>query len=218
MTRVLIAGRFKDGDVTDSIRFLKILHEVNAVGTIAAASSESEASAYADAFDALLLTGGADINPARYGQQPSPANLYDGSERDLSDELLLKAFISVGKKALGVCRGCQAINVFLGGTLHQHLPDTFSPVLWHARNMTGRHPAQVVEGTILARLLGAGEIRVNSSHHQAIDRLGKGLTVSAAAPDGVTEAAEGKNLLLIQWHPEYMDSEHASLFRWLVKS
>jgi len=65
-------------------------------------------------------------------------------------------------------------------------------------------------------LLGAGEIRVNSSHHQAIDRLAEGLTISAIAPDGVIEAAEGRHLLLIQWHPEWMDGEHGALFRWIT--
>ncbi|MDR2504469.1 MAG: gamma-glutamyl-gamma-aminobutyrate hydrolase family protein [Oscillospiraceae bacterium] len=115
-----------------------------------------------------------------------------------------------------VCRGCQAINVYCGGTLHQHLPDAYEPVLWHARNIHGRHSVHINEGTTIARLVGAGDIRINSSHHQAIDRPGEGLAVSAAAPDGVIEAAEGKNILLVQWHPEWMGDEHNAIFSWLA--
>jgi putative glutamine amidotransferase len=198
------------------MKFIKRVRAVGSIGAVAAAESESDAAALADGFDALILSGGMDIDPAIYGQTPNPSNTYDGAERDRSDELLFRAFYSRGKRVMGICRGCQAINVFMGGTLHQHLPDAFEPVLWHARNILGRHGASIAPGTALALLLGAGDIRVNSSHHQAIDRPGEGLAACAIAPDGVTEAAEGRNVLLIQWHPEWMGDEHGALFKWLT--
>ena len=214
--RVLIAGRIKGDDVDDSWRFIKRVSESGGVAAISAARTAEDAAAMADAFDALLLSGGMDIDPAKYGQPPHIANGYDGPERDASDELLFSAFRSQGKRVMGVCRGCQAINVFMGGTLHQHLPDAYSPVLWHARNITGRHDATIAPGSRLAGVLGAGNHKVNTSHHQAIARPGEGLKICAAAPDGVVEAAEGEDIFLIQWHPEWMDGEHQELFDWLV--
>ena len=228
MRRILIAGRIKGDDVSDSARFLECLRRVDAVGAIGAVRCEADAEEYAEAFDALLLSGGMDMDPARYDQEPHPANTYDGPERDLSDELLFEAFYARGKRILGICRGCQVVNVFLGGTLHQHLPDVYDPVLWHGRNMYGRHTVSVNDMSRLGKLLGlaidpavgvkvwTNDIHVNSSHHQAIDILGEGLKDCAVAADGVLEAAEGENILLIQWHPEYMGSEHDALFRWLA--
>jgi putative glutamine amidotransferase len=218
MRRVLIAGNIKENDVLESLRFFARVRAAGGIGAAAAVIDEAEAAAYADDFDALILTGGADMPPNKYGQESHVANTYDSSARELSDELLFRAFRKAGKRIMGICRGCQAINVYLGGTLHQHLPDAYEPVLWHARNIRGRHWVQVEAGSRLASLLGSGELRVNSSHHQAIDRLGGNLSVCAVAPDGVIEAAEGDGLFLIQWHPEYMDDEHDALFSWLIES
>ena len=124
--------------------------------------------------------------------------------------------MKAGKRILGICRGCQVGNVCLGGTLHQHLPDAYDPVLWHNGNITGRHAARLEEGSLLASLLGTKETAINSSHHQAIDAVGKGLRVSATAPDGVIEAAEGENMLLVQWHPERMMETMRPLFEWVA--
>ncbi|MDR2505089.1 MAG: gamma-glutamyl-gamma-aminobutyrate hydrolase family protein, partial [Oscillospiraceae bacterium] len=137
MTRVLIAGRPKDDTVDVSVMYLRRVRAVGLVGAVAVAENEEDAAALADAFDALMLTGGADVYPARFGQTPNASNTYDGAQRDRSDELLFHAFRSRAKRILGICRGCQAINVYCGGTLHQHLPDAYEPVLWHARNIHG---------------------------------------------------------------------------------
>lgn len=216
MKRILIAGDTTEKSLSNPLSYLKAVRAAGAVAAVAYARDEADASALAGAFDALLLPGGGDLPGAYFGQEPHPACNYDHESRDLSDRLLLHAFIAKGKRVLGICRGCQVANVFLGGSLHQHLPDAYDPVLWHSGNITGRHPATVVPGTLLASLIGAGEVRVNSSHHQAIDRPGEGLSVVARAPDGVVEAVEGEDILLTQWHPERMGEDMAPIFQWLV--
>lgn len=216
MKRILIAGNIQDGSVRETLRFLERVSAAGGVPAVGAALNDNDAASLADSFDALILSGGFDVPPSRYGQEPHRSNKYDDPLRDESDERLMRAFIGAGKRVMGICRGCQAINVWLGGTLHQHLPDAFDPVLWHAANILGRHDIIVAEGSVLASILGAGSARVNSSHHQAIDKPGKGLKICASSSDGVTEAAEGENILLIQWHPEFMDGEHDALFKWLL--
>jgi len=215
MRRILIAGDVNPHGMGEAIRFVERFHEIGAVSSVAFVTGAEEAARYAQAFDALVLTGGKDLHPETFGQTPHPTVAYDNPMRDTSDELLFRAFHPLGKRILGICRGCQAVNVYLGGTLHQHLPDAYSPVLWHAANIRGRHPVTVKPGTLTASLVGAGDILVNSSHHQAIDRLGEGLTLSASSPDGVVEAAESGTILLLQWHPEYMPGEQETVFQWI---
>lgn len=222
MKRILIAGEYSKNaltgssavEMTPSYQFA--VNAVGAVGATAAARDEADARALCEAFDALILPGGRDIPAALYGQEPHPACSYDDPLRDLSDRLLFDAFRAAGKRILGICRGCQAGNVFLGGTLHQHLQGMGRPVLQHPSNFNPGHAASVLPGTRLAKLLGEGETLVNSSHHQAIMEPGEGLTICALAPDGVIEAAEGEGVLLIQWHPERMGEAMRPLFRWII--
>lgn len=219
MRRVLIAANYReaDGSVSAQATYLRAVRETGAVAACAYARDAAEADALAGAFDALLLPGGNDLPAAYFGQEPHIAAQYDSPQRDLSDRLLLEAFLKKGKRVLGICRGMQVANVFHGGTLHQHLPEAYSPVLWHSGNITGRHPASVAEGSSLAALLGADAIDVNSSHHQAVDKPGQGLRIVARAPDGVAEAAEGEHMLLVQWHPERMLDTMLPLFFWLIQ-
>lgn len=219
MKRILIAGNVapKQG-ASAPVSYLNAVRGVGAVGAVAYARDEADAQALAEAFDALILPGGGDLPGALFGQEPHPACQYDDPARDLSDKLLLDAFMAAGKRVLGICRGCQAGNVYLGGTLHQHLPDAYAPVLWHSGNITGRHMAAVVPGTLLASLLGEEDVPVNSSHHQAIAQPGKGLRIAAQAPDGVIEAVEGDQILLLQWHPEHMVDTMQPVFRWIVEA
>lgn len=216
MKRILIAGNYDVKGVQCTSTYLQAVRDVGAVAAVAFAANEEDASALAQAFDALILPGGADLPASDFGQEPHPACTYDSALRDLSDRLLLKAFQAVGKRILGICRGCQVGNVYNGGTLYQHLPDAFDPILWHSGNMTGRHPVKVVPGTLLASLVGSGEILVNSSHHQAAQQPGVGLMIVAKAPDGVVEALEGNNMLLLQWHPERMMETMRAVFEWVI--
>jgi putative glutamine amidotransferase len=127
---------------------------------------------------------------------------------------------------LGICRGCQALNVARGGTLHQHLPDLTDGSIGHRQTASGRettHTVRIEPGSRLAGIVGDGELDVNSFHHQAVDRLGRGLRAVAWAPDGVIEGIEGDGPALylgVQWHVETLvDRErHAALFDALVES
>lgn len=216
MKRILIAGDVVRERASIPLSYLDAVRGAGAVGTVGLANDEADAAALADAFDALILPGGGDLPSEMFGQAPHPSINCDDPARDRSDKLLLHAFMARHKRVLGICRGCQAASVFLGGTLHQHLPDVFDPVLWHSGNITGRHSVAIEPGSLLASLLGAGERRVNSNHHQAIARAGVGLRISAVAPDGVIEAAEGEGILLLQWHPERMIEEMQPIFQWIV--
>ncbi|MEV7328637.1 gamma-glutamyl-gamma-aminobutyrate hydrolase family protein [Micromonospora sp. NPDC093244] len=154
-------------------------------------------------LDGLLLAGGADVGPGRYGQPPHPRT-EDRPDRDAGELALLAAALAVGLPVLGVCRGMQLLAVAYGGSLHQHLPD----VVGHeehrpAPGVYGAHPVRFAEGSLAATVL-AGVRRVNSYHHQAVADPGR-LTVTGWAADGVIEAVEDPGLpfvLGVQWHPE----------------
>ncbi|WP_244269095.1 gamma-glutamyl-gamma-aminobutyrate hydrolase family protein [Mycobacterium parascrofulaceum] len=158
-----------------------------------------------DSLDALVITGGYDLDPAAYGQQPHPSTDQPRGDRDAWEFALLRGALDRGLPVLGICRGAQVLNVALGGTLHQHLPD----VLGHDGHRTGngvftRLPVRTAAGSRLAALVGESTA-APCYHHQAIDKVGEGLVVSAWDPDGVVEALElpgAPFVLAVQWHPE----------------
>jgi putative glutamine amidotransferase len=153
-----------------------------------------------ESLDGLVLAGGTDINPARYGQQPAPETDRPDDQRDEVETRLLQDALAQGIPVLAICRGMQLFNVVHGGTLIQHLP---GHQLKQRDDIV--HTVRVTPGTRLAAILGHGEHAVNSRHHQAVDRPGDGLIVSAIAPDGVIEALEKPGdsfAVAVQWHPE----------------
>jgi putative glutamine amidotransferase len=169
-------------------------------------------------LDGLVLSGGPDIDPDRYGAAPLASTGAPRVDRDAAELGLLDAATAAGVPVLGICRGLQLLNVARRGTLHQHLPDVVGTAD-HAPGpgTYGRHAVAVDEGSLLARVLGRTSADVPSYHHQAVDDLGAGLTVTATAPDGTVEAVEDPSLpfcLAVQWHPEAGDD--LSLFRALV--
>ncbi|MER7202104.1 gamma-glutamyl-gamma-aminobutyrate hydrolase [Streptomyces sp. CB01635] len=158
-------------------------------------------------LDGLLLPGGADVDPARYGAARHPRTDTPSADRDAGELLLLEAALAAGLPVLGVCRGLQLLALAYGGTLHQHLPD----LVGHsghcpAEGVFGRHPVHLVPGSRAAALY--GELaEVNSHHHQAVLDPG-GLHVTGRGDDGVVEAAEDPSrpfVLGVQWHPEVSD-------------
>lgn len=158
-------------------------------------------------IDGVLLTGGGDIDPGRYGAQPHPCTARVSGPRDAAELEVLAAAGAAGKPVLGICRGMQLLNVARGGTLCQHLPPEAGHIT--TPGSFGCHTVQIAPGTRLAGILGAdgAGTDVPTSHHQAIDRLGDGLVATAWAADGVIEAVEpagegGPFLLAVQWHPE----------------
>jgi putative glutamine amidotransferase len=156
-------------------------------------------------LDALVLTGGGDVDPAAYGEVPGPEVGGVDRNRDASERALLAAALEADLPLLAICRGCQVLNVFLGGTLHQHLPDVVGNLDHRSAPMVfGDVDVTTVQGTVTASVFGA-RTTVRCSHHQSVRDLGRGLVVTASAPDGVVEAVElpsARFVLAVQWHPE----------------
>jgi putative glutamine amidotransferase len=156
-------------------------------------------------LDGLVLSGGGDVDPAAYGEVPDHEVGGVDPNRDASERALLAAALDADLPVLAICRGCQVLNVHLGGTLHQHLSDVVGN-LDHRRAPMVFEDVDVatVPGTVAADVFGAGTT-VRCSHHQAIRDLGRDLVVTARAGDGVVEAVElpsARFLLAVQWHPE----------------
>lgn len=170
-------------------------------------------------IDALILSGGADVDPVRYGEPLQPRTVIS-IERDAWEFALLHAALDRGLPVLAICRGMQLLNVAHGGTLLQHLPDAVG----HDRHLPrpgtfGRTSVRTAPGSRLASILGT-EVQVSCHHHQALHRLGEGLTPSAWATDGTVEAIEhgGHPFVLgVQWHPE-QDQQDRRLFEALVQA
>ncbi|MBB4685429.1 gamma-glutamyl-gamma-aminobutyrate hydrolase family protein [Amycolatopsis jiangsuensis] len=168
--------------------------------------------------DGLVLTGGADVDPGRYGQEPHPSTA-SRPERDVFEAGLFAAARAAGKPVLGVCRGMQVINVALGGTLAQHLPESLGSTAHQpARATFGTTSVALTPGSRAAAIFGT-ETKARCYHHQAVDRLGVGLVASGRAADGTIEAAElsGGFVLGVQWHPE-QDTDDVRLFAALVNA
>jgi gamma-glutamyl-gamma-aminobutyrate hydrolase PuuD len=157
-----------------------------------------------DVLDGLVLIGGADIVPESYGAQ-AHEKTKTRPERDESETTLLRAAMDRDVPVLGLCRGAQLVNVLLGGTLHQHLPE----VVGHddhrpGPSVFGACPVRIEPGTRLADILGT-EAKVPCYHHQALDRIAPELRPTAVSEDGIVEALEstdGSWLVGVQWHPE----------------
>lgn len=161
-------------------------------------------------LDGLLLTGGADIDPAHYGQEPHPASDTPRPDRDHGELMLLRTALDLDLPVLGVCRGLQLLALVYGGTLHQHLPDVVGHTGHCPREgVFGDHEVAFTEHSLAAALYGT-RARTNSHHHQAVADPG-GLTVTGRSDDGVVEAAEdpAKRFVLgVQWHPEVSGDDH----------
>lgn len=179
-----------------------------------------------DRFDALVLTGGADLDPDTYGQAPHEKTY--GVRRDVDDFELALARDAVARElpTLAICRGLQVLNVALGGTLHQHIPE-HPGVEPHGRPGEpngGRAQAVTIEaGSLLAKAMGTPRPVATCHHHQSVDAVGRGLVVVARADDDVVEGLEleqsGGWLLAVQWHPEdtaATDPANQNLFNALI--
>lgn len=161
-------------------------------------------------LDGLVLTGGGDIEPARFGEAAHPKTALVSADRDALELELADRALRDDVPTFAICRGLQVLNVALGGTLHQHLPDVVGDRIEHAqkdKRHVATHDVKVqTEGTRLGAIVGVSELRVNSFHHQAVHRLGRDLREVAWAPDNVIEALEHADrrrfVVAVQWHPE----------------
>jgi putative glutamine amidotransferase len=182
--------------------------------------------------DGVILSGGEDIDPERYGAHAHPQTEPASPARDEYEIALVRAAFDMGLPTLAICRGLQIANVAFGGSLHQHVPDVFGESVPHSfsvggstyRGLIEKHRLTVTAGSRLASIVGSGVV-TGSRHHQAVDRVAASLAVVARSPDGVIEALESpaatRFWLAVQWHPESTTTldggASAALFRALVK-
>ncbi len=176
---------------------------------------------FAALCDGFLLTGGADIDPTRYGERPLSACGALQQNRDALELALLDRVLKTDKPVLGICRGAQVLNVALGGTLYQDIPTQCPSQLAHNQSegmFDHSHEVDVLPSTPLFDLLAHSRVVTNSFHHQAVKQPGRGLAVMARADDGVIEAlyhTAHPYMRLYQWHPERLcpkDAVHRALF------
>jgi putative glutamine amidotransferase len=177
-------------------------------------------------LEGLCLSGGPDLDPAAYDARAHAELGPVEPGLDRWEIALIRQAEAQGLPILGICRGCQVLNVARGGTLHQHLPDVTDGEIAHRQSVPGSQPthvADIASGSLLAAIIGDTHAEVNSFHHQAADRIGRGLRPVAWSPDGVVEGLEDPErpfVLGVQWHAETLFDrpEHARLFEALTEA
>jgi putative glutamine amidotransferase len=173
-------------------------------------ATRSEAREIVQRIDGLLLTGGPDIDPARYGQTARFPDRLAIPARTASDLLFVHEAKDRGLPVLGICLGTQTLNVAFGGSLLQHIPEDVPGAMEHEDEPEGtapEHPIRIEPGTVLRHAIGLESATVNSFHHQGIGELAPGFRIAARSPDGVVEAIERTDhpfFLGVHWHPERM--------------
>lgn len=222
-----ISGNY--GEQTCKIADAYYKQIVNAGGTpliIPPVDDENVINATLDSIDALLLSGGADINPLIMGEEPEPRLGGINAERDMPELLLTRIAYHRQIPILGICRGIQTLAVALGGKVAQDIATISGTVtpggIKHSQDADRQvptHSVAVADSSLLHSIYGSDRLYVNSFHHQAVSEPGPHLIVTATAPDGIIEAVESselKPIVGVQWHPEGMGDDGLPLFRWLV--
>ena len=179
-----------------------------------------------DMIDGLLIPGcDEDINPKFYGQEIKSSKVKTNDRRASYELRLTEEALKRNMPIFGICNGLQIINVFLGGTLIQHIPDFHKSDINYEQDhpkCAPTHDIIIEDNTLLSELSGNKIVKVNTTHHQAIDQIGNGLIVSARAPDGIIEAIESKDykfLVGVQWHSEYYNSDlDKNLFKRFIET
>ncbi|MGI6679316.1 MAG: gamma-glutamyl-gamma-aminobutyrate hydrolase family protein [Dehalobacterium sp.] len=174
---------------------------------------------YLKSIDGLVLSGGVDVNPLLFGEEPIPGMGEITPERDVFELSWCKDFFLSEKPILAVCRGCQVLNLSLGGTIFQDIKSQLVSTIKHdqaAPRDCPTHSVHLVPGTKLSQIMPGEHLKVNSFHHQAVKTPAPGLKVSALAPDQVIEGIEGVEhafVMGVQWHPECLWQQHLGSFR-----
>lgn len=170
-------------------------------------------------LDGLILTGGGDIDPTLFDEEPHPGLGEIVPDRDEMEIALIEQFMEQNKPILGICRGCQILNIALGGDMYQDLAAQKQTLLQHAQRAPRYHASHtitIVEDTLLQSIYQKGLAKVNSFHHQAVRNVMEPFRVSAVSKDGVIEAFESKEhpfVMGVQWHPEDMVKRDADAYR-----
>lgn len=219
--RLQLGDRISDGTQRD---YSAAVTQAGGLPLLVPSVPEVPAEEVAGHLDALLLTGGGDVDPARYGEPARPETSGVDPDRDQVELALLDACRDRALPVLGICRGCQLLNVAFGGSLVQELATVSErPHLVLGSRHTISHELQLEPDSGLRRVAGTDRLGVNSIHHQGIDRLGQALRAVARAEDGLVEGIEDADgsVLGVQWHPENLLDDapsHLGLFRWLVQA
>ena len=197
-------GKFPVGLL--SLAYVNAVEQNGGLPSLVTALPETAAE-LAQRFDGLLLTGGCDVDPARFGQENRGTGEVD-ARRDDFELAICREMLKLGKPVLGICRGIQVLNVALGGTLVQDIPSWLD--IPHPNGTGLRHEITVKEGSFLEPEI-SGTWRVNSTHHQSVDKLGEGLTAVAWSENGciieAVQASDGRPVFGVQWHPERLRIE-----------
>ena len=200
-------GNREGGQICVNCEYFKAIWECGGMPVMVAWTRKDDKALeeYATEFDGFLFSGGVDVDPVYYGQSEKHPDVEINGERDEFELALIRLALDGGKPIFGICRGIQLINVALGGTLHQHIAG-------HRQKESANietHNVRVLGGTHLAEVADSEVIRVNSLHHQVIDKLAPSLVATAFSDDGYIEAVEsstvheyGLQIEAVQWHPE----------------
>lgn len=206
-------------------RYLAAVRAGGGMPVILAPVPEDSIESLLGRLDALVLSGGPDLHPSAYGALPHSELGPTDPELDRFELELARGAVVRGLPVLGICRGMQVLNVALGGTLHQHLPDHEGGVDHRQQAAAGEpsHRVTLGRGSRLTKVIGRRYVEVNSFHHQGLHALGKGLAIAGHAPDGHVEAVEvpGRRFTFgVQWHAECLADrpEQLALFRGLVRA
>ncbi len=202
--------------VHNNVEYTAVVRDAGGVPVILPViQDETLIAEYVRRLDGLLVSGGDDVPDEAYGAPPHSKTTTASPDRHPFEDALLRAWLDTDKPLLAICRGPQQINVSLGGTLIQHIPDEVGEDICHSDPQAGvdaMHEIAFEGSSRLRDLFGADRIEVNSSHHQAVQDVADGLKVVARSDDGVIEALEferDRPALLVQWHPERMpDAAH----------
>lgn len=172
---------------------------------------EGQITQITEQIDGLLVTGGGDIDPTLFAEEPHRNLGTINPERDIFEVSLIKKMMAAGKPVLGICRGCQILNIAAGGDMYQDIYTQNDKELFQHSQRAPRwyasHYVKVEAGSLLANVVGHTEFKVNSFHHQTVREMAPGFTITARANDGVIEAFESKQhpfVMGVQWHPECM--------------
>jgi putative glutamine amidotransferase len=206
-------------------RYLEAVRRGGGMPVILAPVAGEEIESLIERLDAVVLSGGPDLHPSAYGVAPHPELGPTEPELDRFELELARRAVGRGLPVLGICRGMQVLNVALGGSLHQHLPDLDGGVDHRQDRPSGEPTHRVTLGrdSRLTKVLGRRYVKVNSFHHQGLHALGKGLAIAGHAPDGQVEAIEapGRRFTFgVQWHAECLveHPEQLALFRGLIRA
>jgi putative glutamine amidotransferase len=187
-------------------------------------SSPGAAAAIMDSVSGLVLTGGEDVDPERYGEKRHEKVRSINAARDATEAALIEAAKARRKPVLAICRGIQILNVALGGTLVQDIASQLHTDIAHDEDSprdARSHEISIEPGSLIAKAVGAEHVKVNSFHHQSVKRVADGMRVTARSPDGIIEGLESTGdwwVMAVQWHPEEMTDSPEPWDRGLFKA